>query len=122
MHKYNAHGATDITGFGIVGHSTNLAKNQKVPVDIQIHTLPIIKKMGLVSTTLTFFKLLDGYSSETSGGLFIMLPSLEAAESFCKELEELDGEPAWIIGQVVEPQDPNQPRGYITENVKILEI
>jgi len=122
MHKYNAHGATDITGFGIVGHSTNLAKNQKVPVDIEIHTLPIIKKMALVSTTLNRFKLVDGYSSETSGGLFIMLPSLEAAESFCKEIEELDGEPAWIIGQVVEPKDPNEPRGYITENVKILEI
>jgi len=29
MHKYKAHGATDITGFGLVGHSTNLAKKPK---------------------------------------------------------------------------------------------
>ncbi|CAG2105799.1 unnamed protein product, partial [Medioppia subpectinata] len=29
MHKYNAHGATDVTGFGLLGHAQNLAKVQK---------------------------------------------------------------------------------------------
>jgi len=29
MHKYDAHAATDVTGFGILGHANNLAGNQK---------------------------------------------------------------------------------------------
>ncbi|CAG2121253.1 unnamed protein product, partial [Medioppia subpectinata] len=29
MHKYNAHGATDVTGFGLLGHAQNLARVQK---------------------------------------------------------------------------------------------
>jgi selenide,water dikinase len=121
MHKYGAHGATDITGFGLIGHSTNLAKNQKIPVDIEIHTLPIIKKMALCSTKYKF-RLLEGYSSETSGGLFIMLPSLEVAQNFCKELEEIDGAPAWIVGQVVEAQDKQQPKGFIKEGYQVIEV
>jgi len=121
MHKYNAHGATDITGFGLIGHSTNLARNQKIPVDIEIHTLPIIKKMAQCSTKYKF-RLLEGYSAETSGGLFIMLPSLEAAQNFCRELEEIDGAPAWIVGRVVDPQDKQQPKGFIKEGYEVVEV
>ena len=29
MHKYNAHGATDIPGFGLFGHAQALARNEK---------------------------------------------------------------------------------------------
>ncbi len=35
-----AHGATDVTGFGILGHARNLASCQKAPVSFNIHTLP----------------------------------------------------------------------------------
>ncbi len=35
-----AHGATDVTGFGILGHARNLASCQKAPVAFNIHTLP----------------------------------------------------------------------------------
>ena len=45
MHKYKCQGATDITGFGILGHATNLAKAQKQNIAIRIHSLPIIKGM-----------------------------------------------------------------------------
>ena len=49
MHKYNAHGATDVTGFGLLGHAQNLAKNQKNDVSFVIHNLPIITKMAAVA-------------------------------------------------------------------------
>ena len=49
MHKYNAHGATDVTGFGLLGHAQNLAKNQKHEVSFVIHNLPIIAKMAAVA-------------------------------------------------------------------------
>jgi selenide,water dikinase len=41
MHKYNAHGATDVTGFGLLGHAQNLARHQKNEVSFVIHNLPV---------------------------------------------------------------------------------
>jgi len=78
--------------------------------------------MAEVSKHYNFFHLLEGFSSETSGGLFIMLPSQEAAEAFCREIEEIDGAPAWIIGRVVEPEDSENPKGFIKQDYNILEI
>jgi len=122
MHKYKAHGATDITGFGIMGHATNLASNQETPVDIEIHTLPIIQKMGPISNRMGFFHLLEGFSAETSGGLFIMLPSEEAAIQYCREIEEIDGFPSWIVGRVVKAQDDQNPKSYIKQDFKIIDV
>jgi selenophosphate synthase len=41
MHKYNAHGATDITGFGLLGHAKNLATIQKTEVSFVIHVISV---------------------------------------------------------------------------------
>ncbi len=68
MHKFNAHAATDITGFGIIGHARNLAQQQKNDVAFVIHNLPIISKMAAISKAGgNLFGLLQGTSSETSG-------------------------------------------------------
>lgn len=68
MHKYNAHGATDVTGFGLLGHAKNLAKIQKNEVSFVIHNLPIIAKMASISKACgNMFGLLQGHSAETSG-------------------------------------------------------
>lgn len=68
MHKYNAHGATDVTGFGLLGHANNLAKIQKNEVGFVIHNLPIIAKMAAISKACgNMFGLLQGHSAETSG-------------------------------------------------------
>ena len=68
MHKYEAHGATDVTGFGILGHANNLASVQKEEVAFVIHNLPIIAKMAAVSKACGgMFGLLQGRSAETSG-------------------------------------------------------
>jgi len=120
MHKYGAHGATDVTGFGILGHGRNLAKNQKKAVDFQIHSLPIIKGMAEADTKVNIFSLLKGQSAETSGGLFICLAA-DQAEKFCKEIQEIDGEPAWIIGKVVERTDLNRSNDcFISPDVKVI--
>lgn len=49
MHTFSAHAATDITGFGILGHSQNLDKQQRNEVSFVIHNLPIIAKMAAIS-------------------------------------------------------------------------
>ena len=73
MSQYGAHGATDVTGFGILGHAENLAKIQQNEVNFAIHNLPIIAKMQYISKGCSgMFKLLQGYSAETSGELSIL--------------------------------------------------
>lgn len=68
MHKYNAHGATDITGFGLLGHANSLVKIQQRPVSFVIHNLPIIAKMAAVSKACgSMVSLLHGTAPETSG-------------------------------------------------------
>lgn len=111
--RYKAHACTDVTGFGILGHATNLVQNQLASVDFEITHLPIINKMTEVTSMqdfssnnvkvaekLPYFRLVEGYSAETSGGLLVALPA-EAAEHFIAELQELDGHPAWIVGRVI---------------------
>lgn len=122
MHKYGAHAATDVTGFGIVGHGRNLAKNQKSAVNFEIHSLPIIRSMKEVDDKVQMFSLLKGFSAETSGGLFICLPP-ERAEKFCKEIEEMDGAPAWIIGRVVKSdKDQTENTCNLVDNVKVIPV
>eukprot|EP00042_Codosiga_hollandica_P030807 m.181177 g.181177 ORF g.181177 m.181177 type:complete len:309 (+) comp53463_c0_seq1:183-1109(+) len=100
MHKYGAHGATDVTGFGILGHVANLAKNQKKEVSFRIDSFPVLRHMIAVDEAWSF-KLMQGYSAETSGGLLVCLPAA-AAQAFIDELQALDNMPAWIIGAVIE--------------------
>ncbi|KAL6046522.1 Selenide, water dikinase 1 [Balamuthia mandrillaris] len=119
MHIHKAHAATDVTGFGLLGHASNLAANQKAKVDLELHLLPILRGMKAVDEKLGgMFSLVKGFSSETSGGLLVCLPSEEVAKAFCKELQERDGEEAWIVGRVVEGN--NQAR--IVEGATIVEV
>lgn len=121
MQKYEAHGATDVTGFGILGHTRNLAACQKAEVSFEIHTLPIIANMALVASTIAQkgldFKLLQGFSAETSGGLMVCLSKDKAIE-FCKEIESIDGVPGWIIADVVQ----GDRSAEILPDVKIVEV
>ena len=99
MFKYKAHGATDVTGFGIEGHTANLAAVQKEAVDLRVEALPIINRMAAIDENVFDFRLLKGRSAETSGGLLIMMPP-ENANDFMRELEQEYGQKSWIVGEV----------------------
>lgn len=119
MVKNHAHAGTDVTGFGILGHAQNLMDNQAAEVGMEIHTLPCIANTAKVEQSGVFdFGLLKGFSAETSGGLMICMPEDDAV-AYCKELEEIDGEPSWIIGKVIADSDR---KANITEDVNILEV
>ncbi|XP_014669549.1 PREDICTED: selenide, water dikinase-like [Priapulus caudatus] len=118
MHKYNAHGSTDITGFGILGHAKNLARHQKNEISFVIHNLPCIAKMSAVAKACgNLFGLLQGISAETSGGLLIALPREQAA-AYCKEIEKLEGRQAWIIGIV----EKGSRTARIIDKPRIIEV
>jgi len=118
MHKYNAHGATDITGFGLLGHAQALARNQKNEVSFVIHNIPVIAKMAAVARACgNMFQLLQGNSAETSGGLLICLPREQAA-AFCKDVEKQEGYPAWIVGIV----EKGQRTARIIDKPRVIEV
>jgi len=118
MQKHKAGAATDVTGFGILGHAANLASNQKEAVDMVLHTLPIIKGMtGIAKTMGNMFQLLQGYSAETSGGLLMSI-SAEGAKAFAEEILAIEGQPAWVIGTV----EAGSGKARIVDDPTIIEV
>jgi len=118
MHKYKAHAATTIGGFGLLGHAMALARCQKNEVSFVIHNLPVIAKMSSVAKAKgNMFQLTQGLACELSGGLLICLPREQAA-SFCKDIESSEGSQAWIIG-IVEKGDRS---ARIIDKPRIIEV
>ncbi|KAK6466710.1 selenide [Huso huso] len=121
MHTFNAHAATDITGFGILGHAQNLAQQQRCDVAFVIHNLPIIAKMAAISKACgSMFGLVQGSSAETSGGLLVCLPREQAAR-FCAEIKSPkygEGHQAWIIGIV----EKGNRSARIIDKPRIIEV
>ncbi|CAB9526698.1 Selenide, water dikinase 1 [Seminavis robusta] len=118
MVKHKACAATDVTGFGILGHAQNLVENQKEKVGIELHTLPLIAGTKQVNDKVLNFQLTTGYSAETSGGLMICMPK-ETAQAYMEELKDLDGTDSWIIGTVIADE---KQQARILEDVKYLEV
>eukprot|EP00438_Fugacium_kawagutii_P027060 Skav214851 [mRNA] locus=scaffold16:191632:195209:+ [translate_table: standard] len=82
MLRFGAHGATDITGFGLLGHARNLAAVQREEVALEIRKMPIIRGLlALESCVDANYQLSKGFSAETSGGLLVALPSLPSAQA-----------------------------------------
>ncbi|KAI0979801.1 hypothetical protein GJ496_011634 [Pomphorhynchus laevis] len=123
MLKYKATAATDVTGFGLIGHADNLIKRQKNRgIQFSIRVLPIIQCMQLVNNMMkNMFKLLEGKSAETSGGLLIALPP-DAASQYCQEINEIEGRRAYIIGVVCKNSNSQCNEVTIIDEVDVLEV
>lgn len=125
------------TETSFIGHADNLAKAQKAEVQFVIHTLPIIDYMAEISKTLgNGFNLFSGTSAETSGGLLIAVEKDKVviylihwflsvtkcidiqAEHLRTELEELDGFPVWLVGDVIS----GSRCAVIAVDVKIISV
>ncbi|CAD8126610.1 unnamed protein product [Paramecium sonneborni] len=114
--KYQIKAATDVTGFGILGHAKYLAQAQNLNVEFVIDTLPIIRNLYKLDKIARDFKFKEGFAAETSGGLLI---ATKHPDSFLKDYKDLIGEWGWVIGKVVESKKRN---AVISENVKIYEV
>ena len=121
MKKYQSHGATDITGFGLVGHAQNLVAVQQEPVDFEIHSLPLIHHMGLINEHIFNFRLTLGYSAETSGGLLVILDPSQV-QGFIKEHREVYGQDVWVVGDVIPRAEGSEPKASIKADFKIIEV
>lgn len=117
MYKYKAHGATDITGFGFYGHAKNLVDAQKEDMEFIIETLPIIRNTDLINNNIQNFKLLQGLSAETSGGILLAIDPL-SSKAFIEEMNDLN-EDAWIVGYV---KESSEKKVTIVEDLKLTYI
>lgn len=46
----------------------------------------------------------------------------ELAEDFIQELAELDGQPAWIIGRVVQARDETKNEARLLPDFKVISV
>jgi selenide,water dikinase len=113
MLEAGVNSATDVTGFGILGHASNMAEQSKV--SIEIHMLPVIKWTPKIAENLRI-PLLDGEGVETAGGLLISV-SPEKVEQL-KDALKKKGCKGYEIGVV----KMGEAKAYIEKNVQVVEI
>jgi selenide,water dikinase len=122
MQGFEIHAATDVTGFGLAGHTMEMAKASKTTIEIDIERLPIMDQAlemyrrgmttgvnkanrQLVADSISIKSALPPWHQEivfdpqTSGGLLCALPQDQATELVAK-LQALGTPAAHIIGQV----------------------
>lgn len=127
MHKYKSHGATDVTGFGILGHARNFGAAQAETENPQnlcllFERLPIYATAVKASRLMKDkYRLFEGFSSETSGGLLVALPDADSASKFIHDIKRIDHEPAWVVGRVA-GREPAGPFAKLVEGYEIIEV
>lgn len=122
MKDFNASAATDITGFSLLGHMSEIVKNSKIEVEINFDQIPFFSGLkelacqdvipGAVERNREAVdeKILDFtdlsqpqinvlFSPETSGGLLVFLPN-EKAPLFLEKLKSEGIMQSEIIGRV----------------------
>lgn len=96
---------TDVTGFGIKGHAENLARIQSRKVNFILDKFVTFENLDKVDSVKDSrardFKLMEGYTPESSGGLLIVM-SAQGASDFVSDFKEKFNRDAWVIGRVVE--------------------
>ncbi len=113
MLEVGVNAATDVTGFGILGHALNMAEQSGV--SMQINTLPVIKWAPKISEIFGY-PLLEGKASETAGGLLVSL-SEEKVDQLLKVLKRRHCE-GYDIGVV--RKGPGT--AFLSKDVNIVEV
>jgi len=120
--KFELHACTDITGFGILGHTLEMAKASSVRIDIEFgalpfypHSLDMYRKGETTGSNKPNRQLVEGYlqicaklseaqnkwlfDPQTSGGVLLSIPA-SRAEMLLSELKAAGLGSAAIIGKV----------------------
>lgn len=126
--NFEIHACTDITGFGIIGHSLEMAKGSGVQINLLYDKLPfypnalqMYRKGETTGSNKANRKLAEGlfkknrklsreeeellFDPQTSGGLLFSIPSAEA-DRLIIELKRAGIEAAARVGEVVASTQP----------------
>lgn len=126
LHQFSPHAVTDVTGFGLLGHGSEMAKGSGVSLEISLSKVPILEgtlelaQNGVIpGGSKSNHKWLepdvhyDDIAPEeqiilcdaiTSGGLLVALSEAEA-KSYVADLHKAGMNVAAIIGKVIEKKD-----------------
>jgi len=130
MLEIGVHACTDITGFGFLGHTVQMAQNSRVGVQINIASVPLFPEASILAQRGFcpggLHRNRDFYSAcveianelpehiqdilfdpQTSGGLLISLAPSKAAR-LLEKLHRAGIKDAAVIGEVV-----SQPKGKV---------
>jgi selenide,water dikinase len=114
--------ATDVTGFGLLGHVWEMAMASRVGIEIRMRDVPLMEGARECAHKWLFprdsfcnrdfyrphVRFADGvgeemqmllFDAQTSGGLLLAVPS-ERLQGLLDQLRT-EGQPGWVIGQVV---------------------
>lgn len=122
--EFKVHACTDVTGFGLVGHSLEMARGSGTELRFDTSKLPILPKaielasMGMVPTgayqnrklvtddNVVFSKSLETafcdvcFDPQTSGGLLLSMPR-DDAEKYIEKMLSINEE-VYLVGEVGE--------------------
>ncbi len=127
MHKYDIHACTDVTGFGLIGHISEMLSSYKLQIRINSKELPVLPgaleyaATGLIPGGLyknrdyigPLCKMADSvqreladivFDPQTSGGLLIGLPEKDAP-ALLSELQSNGIQDARILASVKESDE-----------------
>ena len=126
--NFEIHACTDITGFGILGHSLEMAKGSRLQIDLVFDRLPIYpnslkmyqkgestgsnkanrrlaKDLWAAAISMKFEEEELLFDPQTSGGLLLAVPAGQC-DDLLTALKESGIEAAAHVGGVVEGQEP----------------
>jgi selenide,water dikinase len=122
MQKFTIRGATDITGFGLAGHTLKMARASNVSINLNMAKVPLLnntlklvedgcipgasftnleytEKDAEFSSDLSYNLKMMAFDSQTSGGLLISVKAVRA-EEMMNELRSAGLTRAAIVGKV----------------------
>ncbi len=114
MDAIGVNAATDVTGFGILGHAENVATLSCM--DIVLDKIPVISGT-LELANFYGHDLAAGRAAETAGGILAFLEP-EKVQGFIEFLEECNL-PCWPVGVVTEPV--GVPSAKLAYDVEFIE-
>jgi len=123
MTEIGVNSATDVTGFGLLGHLSEMCEASSVSAKIDYHALPFLpsvkelaengivpggtkRNLKFIEDKVQFGGLLTDIDkllladAQTSGGLLISLPA-EKAEKYISKFNELSELKAVVIGEII---------------------
>jgi selenide,water dikinase len=124
MIEAGARAATDVTGFGLIGHAAGLADASGVTIEIDVDGVPLLEGAletvsagmrpgGLFANQQFYGRFVRSatraddetiellYDPQTSGGLLIALPAARVA-AFERAFADAGGAESWRVGRIVE--------------------